>query len=315
MRPPLRLREHSDGAGDLSLHCAELAHQECRGAHPIAARSGDERRASFSRDRPAVLAPGPPHRTADATVLHEWKESRSPPQEHGQRLLLTDNLGQRRTLRQHGPSGRRAVAGAASRSPWQATECRLSASRLGTVAAVEAIVGRDDRHASNVATRGGWPLLLPDLRGSRAAGGRFPFRGGSDAAGSRGRCVCPERERTRDAPDVRNSGGGTLASSSRLPGPGPLHRSRDRRVRRLRSGECARGRGHTAEPLGCRSRSPGSGWGANGRLARPWLPNAPVRCLSNRDLRTDRLRQASNWIRRGKSQLSPVSRMACGPVS
>jgi hypothetical protein len=39
---------------------------------------------------------------------------------------------------------------------------RLSASRLGTVTAIEAIVRQDDRHPSIGATEGGRPLLLPD---------------------------------------------------------------------------------------------------------------------------------------------------------
>ena len=40
--------------------------------------------------------------------------------------------------------------------------CRLSASRLGTVTAIKAIVRQDHRRPSNGATGGGWPLLLPD---------------------------------------------------------------------------------------------------------------------------------------------------------
>jgi hypothetical protein len=39
---------------------------------------------------------------------------------------------------------------------------RLSASRLGTVIAIEAIVRQDDRRPSNGATGGGRPLLLPN---------------------------------------------------------------------------------------------------------------------------------------------------------
>jgi hypothetical protein len=38
----------------------------------------------------------------------------------------------------------------------------LSASRLGTATAIEAIVRQDERRASNGATRGGRPLPLPD---------------------------------------------------------------------------------------------------------------------------------------------------------
>jgi hypothetical protein len=39
---------------------------------------------------------------------------------------------------------------------------RLSAGRLGTVTAIEAIVRQDDRRPSNAATGGGQLLLLPD---------------------------------------------------------------------------------------------------------------------------------------------------------
>ena len=43
---------------------------------------------------------------------------------------------------------------------------RLSASRLGTVTATEAIVHQDDRRPSNGATGAGRPLLLPDAGGA-----------------------------------------------------------------------------------------------------------------------------------------------------
>ena len=81
---------------------------------------------------------------------------------------------QRRSLAQHGPSDLRAVAGrprqptAAASAPvsgqialghvapvvvalGQVAECRLSASRRGTVTAVEAIVRPDDRGLSKLA--------------------------------------------------------------------------------------------------------------------------------------------------------------------
>ncbi len=47
---------------------------------------------------------------------------------------------------------------------------RLSASRLGTVTATEAIVRQDGRRPSNAATGGGRPLLLPDARSGSGPG-------------------------------------------------------------------------------------------------------------------------------------------------
>ena len=47
-------------------------------------------------------------------------------------------------------------------APGEYAECRLSASRLGTVTAIEAIVRQYLRCPSNGATEGGRPLLLRD---------------------------------------------------------------------------------------------------------------------------------------------------------
>jgi hypothetical protein len=63
----------------------------------------------------------------------------------------------RRRRAGHRGSERRVYVGVAL---GQDAECRLSASRLGTVIAIEAIVRQDDRRSLNGAIGGGRPLLL-----------------------------------------------------------------------------------------------------------------------------------------------------------
>jgi hypothetical protein len=69
-----------------------------------------------------------------------------------------ESNGEQPQLREDGVLAADEQAGGRGRAAFG----RLSASRLGTVIAIEAIVRQDDRRPSNGATGGGRPLLLPN---------------------------------------------------------------------------------------------------------------------------------------------------------
>ena len=97
-------------SGRRALLSTELAHQERRGARQIAVRSGDQHRTRGSRNRPGLLALERPRRTGDDAVVHDWKESRSPRQEHGHRLPVSDTMGSAESGRRNQRRRRRSTA-------------------------------------------------------------------------------------------------------------------------------------------------------------------------------------------------------------